>query len=256
MKTNIMLIVFATLTIATANAQWQSASAFQIVNNTPVPIEIRTWPDGKYFTLNQGKSIPAPSLDDTSLDFGWGVDDTDHGTVVLNKLFDDQEQQGTMASSFAVVSGNINLGQAWFLDNLAYSDTLVLTGSPVGNTMQLTATRKRGVIIKRNYGGDVADVFCLDTGVEFGLNVQDIGRCPFGETRVVMGADANLQPNIYAFSPTLLIDNIHLICSYNEGYNEDCSQNANTSYINGEYEDGFASIPYTTSNSQITLLIW
>ena len=223
MKKNIMLIAITTLTIAVANAgyNWQPVYNLQIVNNTNVTLEGRTEPDNKYFTLAANTSMYVPSIGNMSTYLGWGIDSSSNIPPSHDYEFDDPTlQQGTLSSTFAVISGTITHGQVWALDKVGYDDKLVFTGTASGNTMQLTATRTRGVVVERAQGSydTSADFFCLSTGVEFSLgSIGEWGRCPVGESDVVIANDDYIQDfnSVDAWAQSDLRTHISIICNGN-----------------------------------------
>ena len=102
-----------------------------------------------------------------------------------------------MSSYTATISGPIILGQVWALDKVGYNDQLVFTSSSNSDgSMQLTATRTRGIVILRRKGDstDTADVFCLDSNMKFSfIDEWSNVHCPSGETQVVMANDENID---------------------------------------------------------------
>ena len=243
---NIMLITIATLTMATANAyQWNTNIPLKVVNNTTVALQFMSNPNNNHllFTVQPGTSAYAPTTDNSSVVLNWG------GNILsnysLNKSFNDQPQQGTMSAMTSVISGNINLGQVWSLNMVGDVQTLVLTGTNNGNTMQLTATRITGVGVERvaDNINALADVFCLDTGVYSILNQNDTTRCPPYETQVVI-ANHNIITNLSLYDPDLLKQDIYYTCSWTGG----CQLRKPGSNIPGYYMNGFDSVPYSPSN--------
>ena len=264
-----MLIAVATLTIATANAtNWLAPAPTQIVNNTSVQLEFRTWPSSQYFTLQPNTSASLTNAGDTQVFFGWGVDDTSAGPVILTQSFDDTQQTGSMSDASVAISGIINLGTAWHISNFGYNDTLTIDSyySSGSTTMDLLITRERGVTVKR--GNDAsrfeAYVFCVNTSAYFELeNDGDSGRCPVGENEVIMADEEALDDiddnkPLDAWTATDITPLIRFICDYHNG----CVQQwpfpgfYTDGKINGQDIKGFDTVDYDpTNNSELNLSI-
>ena len=218
---NIMLIVITTLTIATANAtwfQWSPSRPLQIVNHTPVTLEFRTETDNLFFTLNSGESFYASNVGVDSTYVGWGINKDTDIPPIFTQWFNNIAPTGTLSTTINVISGSINLGQVWALGDVGYNDILILTGVENGNTMQLTATRQRGVNIERSQGDTqaAADLYCLSTGVEFSLSSEgDSERCPVGESDVVIANDNYIQDfsSVDAWAPSDLKSHVNTVCN-------------------------------------------
>jgi hypothetical protein len=256
-----LLIAVVTLTVMAAHAtNWTNVQNMKIVNNTSDPIVVRTEPDSLMFTLQPGQSQYAANQGDTSLYFGWGVQSSGpdlENHVVLTQSFDDNSQTGTMSTTSVAISGNIGYGQAWHIGNIGYDDTLVLTGpNSSSSNIQLTATRLRGVNIERSGGNltDNADVFCLNTGVMFTLQYYGgEGRCPIGETQVVMADQSDvLNDNTLDYwTPSLLINNISTICDFVFS----CSAGPQGYTLTGTYMYDFGQFQYSADTSILHLAL-
>ena len=250
-----MLIAIATLTIATANADgynWKTPYPIQIVNNTNVTLTFRTWPDAQLFTVESGKTVSGSSSNENELDVAWEYG-TQNADVIWRPVFDGYENdQGTMTNHTAWISNNMNQGQAWDIINVGYNDKLVFTGTASGTTMKVTATRTSGVIVVRtDSDGDLADLFCLDTGVEFSLDTRQtvfgpgkmhLGRCPVGETRIVLAEDDVLlsyQWSIDNYDADWLEAGMIDTCDASGT----CKSNP-AHLLYGSYTTGFATFPY------------
>ena len=150
---------------------------------------------------------------------------------------------------------NITQGTAWDIVNVGYNDIITFTGwANSDGSMQLTATKTSGVVIDSSADVNVqGDLFCLDSGIELSLDEKhsNSNHCPAGETRVVLAADTSIlkyQCGIDAYDATGLISNVTETCDYITGCTIDLSK-----HIAGIYMTGFASVPYSSSNANITL---
>ena len=168
-----------------------------------------------------------------------------------------------MASSTSTFPQTVmNKGQVLSLANVGDSDTLTINGwASADGYMIMGVTRTRGISIYRHSGDpfNTADVFCLDTGVEFILKyVTYSGRCPADETRVVMANDNSIQTppdavpegtrSVDYWYDWLLFINISSVCNYTggcEGYSD--------RWLTGTWVTGFDSVPYSSSNSHLEL---
>ena len=131
-----------------------------------------------------------------------------------------------MSTSTAEIQGPIYIGQVWALGSIGYNDILTISGydSSGSTTMELMITRTRGVVVGRTDVDDHTDdamVFCVDTSSVFEVDSGHSGRCPIGETNVILAnwhtiTNSSL-PNLDDWTPSTLLQDMNYLCKYNVG---------------------------------------
>ena len=259
---NIMLIAVATLTIATANAtNWVGVLPMKIVNETNVVLGFKTYPANEFLTVNPGETKFVSKVGVGGTYLGSGIDSNTDVPAFLNLDFDKQPLIGAVSATDANITQiSIFRGKVLSLGNVGDSDTLTIAGwARADGYMIMGVTRTRGVVVHRGWdiNADSADVFCLDTNVEFGLRWNNTnGRCPAGETRVVMADNDDITTvpgrQLNDWDAAGLISTIHYNCTYQAN----CTINSNGGLpIRGMYMHGFNTVNYSNSSSQINLSI-